>query len=111
MRPAILPPTIVTTMKFLITKFLKCLQAMEDVEIDLLRLATITLVTTEVIIVVMLVKVDVGYKRPNTLPLSIVDKELMLKGELDIGLIPDTLPPITQVIVVYFYFISLFSSC
>ena len=53
--PAIIPPTVVTTMKFMMTNFLKYLLVMEDVDIGILRSATLPLVTIEVIIVVMLV--------------------------------------------------------
>ena len=42
-----------------------------------------------------------GLKIPDTLPFSIVDKVLIVIGELDIGLRPATLPPVTQVTVVY----------
>ena len=54
-RPAILPPTIITTMKFLMTKVLRCFQVMEDVYIALLIPATIPIEIAEVIIVVMMV--------------------------------------------------------
>ena len=41
-----------------------------------------------------------GLKIPDTLPFSIVDKVLIVIGELDIGLRPATLPPITQATMV-----------
>ena len=41
-----------------------------------------------------------GLKIPDTLPFAIVDKVLIVIGELDIGLRPATLPPITQVTMV-----------
>ena len=50
----------------------------------------------------MLVKVDLGQKRLATLPISIVEKELMLRVEVDIGLRPSTLPHVIQVTMVYF---------
>ena len=122
MRPFILPPTIATTMVFLITKILKCLQVVEDVEIglsraDIIPLAiadfiivmimvyiylglkkpdTITLAIVEFIILVLTVELELGLNIPATLPLVIMEQELMLTGEVDIGLIPATLPPITQ---------------
>ena len=99
----------------------------EDVDIGLLRPATITLTIAKVFIVVMMVEVDLDHKRPATLPLTIVEfiilvlmvevelglkitstfpltimeKELMLKGDVDIDLIPANTPPITQATVVY----------
>ena len=44
---------------------------------------------------------DLGLKRSATFPLAIWDKLLVVMVEVDIGLIPATLPPITQVIMVY----------
>ena len=46
-----------------------------------------------------LLEVGPGHKRPATLTLNIGEQELMLKVEVDICLIPDTLPPITQMTV------------
>ena len=40
---------------------------------------------------------DLGIKRPSTLPFTVVDKALMVMGELDIGLRPAPLAPIIQV--------------
>ena len=48
--------------------------------------------------------VDIGIKVIVTLPLSIMDQELVFMVEVDIGLILATLPPITQVDVVYCWF-------
>ena len=62
---------------------------------------TISLAIGEFIILVLMVEVELGLNRPTTLPFTIVDKDLMLKGEVDIGLIPDTLPTTTQLAVVY----------
>ena len=45
-----------------------------------LRTATISLVNTEDIIVMMLVEVYLGHKIPVTLPLEIGEHELILKG-------------------------------
>ena len=128
MRPAILPPTIVTKMVFLMMKVFKCLWVMEDVEIGLLRKSTLPLSIVEFIIVVTMVEVNIGLKRPDTIYLAIlefiilvlmlevelglkitatllnvmVEQELMLTGDVDIYLRPDILPPITQVDAVYF---------
>ena len=44
--------------------------------------------------------VDLGLKIPATLIFKILYKWLMVIGEFNIGLIPDTLPPITQVNIV-----------
>ena len=48
----------------------------------------------------ILIEVDLGYNIPVTTPLAIREQELMLKGEVDIGLIPSTIPPITKVTMV-----------
>ena len=79
-------------------KVLKCLWTMKEVDIGILRLDTINQVISEVtgigilrpttltlliaedIIVVMLVEVDLGHKIPDTIPLVIRGKELMLMG-------------------------------
>ena len=63
--------------------------------------ATIYLSIVEFIILVLVVEVELGLKIPATLPLAIVEQELMFTVEVDIGLIPATLPPITQVDLVY----------
>ena len=39
----------------------------------------------------MLIEVNPGHKRPDTLPLEIGEQGLMLKVEEDVGLIPDTI--------------------
>ena len=49
----------------------------------------------------MLIKVDTGNKIPANLPFAIRGKGLVLKEDVDIGLIPDTIPPITKVNVIY----------
>ena len=43
---------------------------------------------------------DLGHKILATIPLSIGGKELMLKGEVDIGLRPATITPLTKFNVV-----------
>ena len=48
-----------------------------------------------------MIEVDLGHKRPDTLPLEIGEQELMLKGEVDIGIRPATITPITKVKVIY----------
>ena len=55
--------------------------------------ATIPLVIAED----MLIEVDIGHKRPSTLPLEIGKQELMLNGGVDIGLRKSTITPITKV--------------
>ena len=55
----------------------------------------------EVIIVVTVVEVDIGHKRPANLYLSIREHALVLKGEVDIGIISATIRPINQVAMVY----------
>ena len=65
---------------------------MLDVDECSKRLDTISITIVEFIILVLMVEVELGLKRPATLPLVIVEQELMLTGEVDIGLNPDTLP-------------------
>ena len=72
MRPAILPPTIITRMIFVIMKVLNYLQVTEDVGIGLLIRANLTLAITEFIIAVPMVEVDLGIKRQATLFITIV---------------------------------------
>ena len=45
----------------------------------------------------MLIELDLGHKRPVTITITIWEKEFMLKGEADIGLLPGTIPPLTKV--------------
>ena len=59
------------------------------------------MVTIGVVYALMMADVDIYIKRPSTLPLTIMDKMLMVIGELDIGPRPDTLSTITQVTMVY----------
>ena len=112
--------SITTMMKFSKKKVLKCLWVMREVGIGLLRPATLTFVIAEVmyigllipatlplvivkdIMLVMLVEVDLGYERPDTLPLEIGQHYFMLKQEVDICISPATIHPITQVTVVNF---------
>ena len=49
----------------------------------------------------MMVDMDIVIKISETLPPKIVEQELMLTGEVDIGIRPETLPLITHVAVVY----------
>ena len=60
------------------------------------------MVTKEVLGLVMMEVVEFGIKIPATLIFTIVDKLLM--GEIDKGFRPETLPPIIQVVLVYFWF-------
>ena len=72
-RPAIIPPTIVTTMEFLMMELLKCLWVMENVDRGLLRSATLPLAIADFITVVMMVEVNLDLNRPATLPITIVE--------------------------------------
>ena len=76
-RPAITPPTILTTMVFMMMEFLECLGVMEDMDLGLKWPATISLKITEFIIVVLKVvtteEMDIFLKTPDTLPLTIVN--------------------------------------
>ena len=87
-------------MQSLKNKVLNCLWVTKDVDIGLLRSATIHVVILEVIIVVILVEVNLGHKRPATIPLTIVYQYIVLKGEVYICLRPVTINHITQVTVV-----------
>ena len=103
MRPAILPPTIITRMIFVIMKVLNYLQVTEDVGIGLLIRANLTLAITEFIIVVPMVEVDLGIKRQATLFITIVVfiiLVLMVKVELGIKR-PSTVPFFNCVTRVY----------
>ena len=77
-RPAILPPTIVTMMVFLMMKVLECLQVMEDMDIGLLRKATLPIATTDLIIVVIkvvtMVEVDIGLNISAIITIAILEQ-------------------------------------
>ena len=45
----------------------------------------------------MLIEVDLGHKRTPTLTFVIGEQKFMLKGEVDIGLLPATITTITKV--------------
>ena len=49
----------------------------------------------------MLVEVDLYHKKPATVPLAIREKLLMLKGDVGIGLVLATIPPISKLNMVY----------
>ena len=72
MRPAIIPPTIVTAVEFLMKKVLKFRRMIEDVGICLLRPATLITKIAEVITVANMAEVDLGHKIPVTLSLKIM---------------------------------------
>ena len=81
-------------MNFIKKKVLKCLRVSKVVDIGLLIPVTIHQATTEVVylgllipstlpLVIMedmLAEVDIGHKRQATIPLEIVEEELMVKG-------------------------------
>ena len=58
----------------------------------------------------IMAEMDLGLKRPDTILLAILEKMLMLIGDLDIVPRTTTVPPITQVTMVDSCFIS-GSSC
>ena len=86
-------------MVFMMTKVLECLHVMEDVDIGLKRPVTLTTpilqFIMEIIKVVMMVDVDIGLNIPATIPPTIMDQDLMLTGEVNIGIRPSTFLPIT----------------
>ena len=47
--------------------------------------------------------VDLVLKRPASIPFKIVEKVLVVMVEVDISIIPDNIPTITQVGVVYWW--------
>ena len=59
-----------------------------------------TLTPKEDIVGMMLQYVELGMKISNTLTCLILDKVFMVMGEVDLGLIPEIVPPIIQVILV-----------
>ena len=61
------------------------------------------MVMKEVIIAVTAKEVYLGLNIPVTLPFKIMDKVFMVTVEVDIDLISATIPPITQVVSVYFW--------
>ena len=107
-RPAISPTTIIMLMVFMIMEVLECMWVTEEMDLVLMKPATIPLKTMELIVkaigVVMTEEVDLGLKRPATLTLSMVEEVLMVMGEVDICIRPDDLPPIPHARVVYCWF-------
>ena len=87
------------------------MEVVKVVDVGLKRTATLTQVIVEVVdigqvwpatipLVIaedMLIEVDLCHKRSATLPIVIREHELMLKEEVDKGLQPDTIPPMTKV--------------
>ena len=74
--------------------------AMVDFWVYLLLLVLskkVFMVTKEVIVAVIMEEADLGIKRPSDLTLKMLDKVLMMTGDVDIGLRPDTIPTIIQV--------------
>ena len=62
--------------------------------------ATLSLEIFEFIILVLMVEVELGLKRSANLPLAIIDKQLMMKVDMDIGLRPETLTRVYHELVV-----------
>ena len=56
----------------------------------------------EFITLVLMVDTELGLKRPATITLAIVEQELMLTVQVDIGLITYTIHPITKAGVLYY---------
>ena len=63
----------------------------------------IFMATKEAIEVVIMEEVDLRLMRPYTIPFKIIEKVLMVTGEMFIGLRPATIPPIIQVGLVGFW--------
>ena len=72
---------------------------MVDADLGLKRPATIFIAIAELIILVLMVYVELGIKKPATLTLEIVEQDMMLMGDLNIDLRPETIPPITQAVM------------
>ena len=70
--PAIIPPTSVTMIVFQWMKFFECLMVMEDLDIGLLIPDTLPLATAEFLMLVMMLEMCLGLKRPTTLPVAIL---------------------------------------
>ena len=93
---------------------LKILWESKVVEIGILIPATLPKLIDEVVDLVqvlpstipiviledMLIEVDLGHKIPATITIAIMEQELTLKVEVDIGIKPATITPITKVKVV-----------
>ena len=81
---------------FLMMKVVECLRVIKDVDLSLNIPATLPFAILELIValikLVTMEEVDIGLNRPSTLLLAIMQQVLMLKIEVDIGLISDTLP-------------------
>ena len=52
----------------------------------------------------MMEVVELGINIPATITFTIVDKVLIVTRDMDIVIIPDSLPPIIQVVLVYCWF-------
>ena len=93
LRPANIPLEIV---EFIIVV------KMADLDLYIKRPAITSLAIVEFIILVLMLEAELGIKRPFPHPLSIVEQYFMLLEEVDICIIPATVPPINQVAMVYF---------
>ena len=78
---------------------------MEEVYLCLKRLSTITITIAKFIVVGIKVvttkEVDFGLKITATISFSIMEQVLMFMGDMNMGIIPDTFPTISQVGMVY----------
>ena len=81
-RPAIILPTIVMMMLFLMMEVLECLRVMEDIDLCLNILVSLPFTVMSfiymVIEVVMVEEVDIFLQRPATNPLKIMELVFML---------------------------------
>ena len=72
---------------------------MSDVNLCHKKTATLPIVIVDFILMVIkmvtMEEVDIGLNIPDKLPLAIMDQELMLTGEVDIGMRTATIPPVT----------------
>ena len=73
-----------------------------EVDLGYKRPATLYLAMMEFIILLLMVEVELGINIPSTLPLSILEKDLMFNREVYICLRTATLPPMTQATVTDF---------
>ena len=96
LRPEAIPQVLANIMKVMDIGLLRPSKITrviaEVVEVGQVRPKTLPLV----IVKDMLIKVDLGHKRSENVPLEIREQEFMLEGDVDICLQPATIDPLTK---------------